>query len=165
MEFEAARAHRETYPSRAEEYGPYFRELLARGSSIPETDYAKATQQRNEYSSSLRAVFETIDVVAIPALPLSPFPLAKEPQYGSTAELVGALQSVFVEKKVNLPRLYTAHANLAGVPTLCLPCGSTQEGLPLTIQFMGGPLAEPMLCRVGHAFQEVTDWHKRHPVI
>jgi len=44
-----------------------------------------------------------------------------------------------------------------------LPCGASEDGLPHTIQFMGSGLSEPLLCRIGHAYEEATDWHTRHP--
>ena len=101
MMFEAASAHQETYPSRKGEYGPYFRELLERGSAISESMYKEAMRHREEYSDALRAALEAIDLVAIPVLPLAPFAFPRQAQNGSMAEFVGAVQSVLGEKSVN----------------------------------------------------------------
>ena len=35
----------------------------------------------------------------------------------------------------------------------------------LRIQFVGQSLSEAMLCRVGHAYEQATDWHTRHPAV
>jgi len=31
------------------------------------------------------------------------------------------------------------------------------------MQLMGARLSEALLCRIGHAYEEATDWHERHP--
>ena len=43
---EAAAAHAETYPSRADEYGPYFGHFLRMGADASGVDYARANQRR-----------------------------------------------------------------------------------------------------------------------
>ena len=50
-----------------------------------------------------------------------------------------------------------------GAPTLTLPCGLSSEGLPLALQLAGKPLAEPLLCRLGAAYEAATEWHDMHP--
>ena len=37
------------------------------------------------------------------------------------------------------------------------------HGVPYALQLLGRRLSEPMLCRIGHAYEEATVWHKRHP--
>ena len=44
-----------------------------------------------------------------------------------------------------------------------VPCGFSGEGLPLSLQLAAAHFAEPLLFRVGHAYQQMTDWHTRHP--
>jgi len=58
---------------------------------------------------------------------------------------------------------FTIPADFAGTPALALPCGASTNGLPLTIQFLGAPLSEATLCRIGHAYEQATTWHARHP--
>ena len=50
-----------------------------------------------------------------------------------------------------------------GTPTITLPAGFTNEGLPIGIQLAGTWLSEPLLVQAGAAFQRETDFHKRHP--
>jgi amidase len=61
--------------------------------------------------------------------------------------------------------VYTYPADLSGTPTITLPVGLSSEGLPLSMQIAGQPLSEPMLCRIGHAYEEATGWYKKHPNI
>ena len=58
---------------------------------------------------------------------------------------------------------YTAPFDMSGNPTLTLPAAFTSAGLPVAVQFVGRPLGEAAVVRVGRAFQRVTDFHRRHP--
>ena len=58
---------------------------------------------------------------------------------------------------------YTTPFNYNGAPTLSVPCGMSSEGLPLSLQFAGKHLSEPLLCRVGHAYESATEWHRQRP--
>ncbi len=55
--------------------------------------------------------------------------------------------------------------NMTGQPTITLPAGFTVGNRPVGVQLVGRHLDEALLCRAGHAFQTVTDWHERHPVL
>jgi aspartyl-tRNA(Asn)/glutamyl-tRNA(Gln) amidotransferase subunit A len=59
--------------------------------------------------------------------------------------------------------LYTVTANLAGISGIALPCGAAGDGLPIGFQLQGPLFAEESLLRTAHAFQQVTEWHKRKP--
>jgi len=53
--------------------------------------------------------------------------------------------------------------NLTGHPTVVLPNGFTDQGTPVSITFIGRPFAEAELLRVALAYQDATDFHRRHP--
>jgi amidase len=55
--------------------------------------------------------------------------------------------------------------DFSGSPTLSVPCGFTRDGLPLSVQFVGRALGEATICRIGHAYQQATGWHTRHPEV
>ena len=60
---------------------------------------------------------------------------------------------------------HTAPADFAGTPTISLPCGANEDGVPYTLQFMGAHLTEARLCRIAHAFEEATEWHTKRPPV
>ena len=60
---------------------------------------------------------------------------------------------------------FTVPFDFNGAPTLSLPCGRSSAGLPLSIQFVGKHLSEPLLCRVGHAYEQATPWQALHPPV
>ena len=149
---EAAVAHRETYPSRANEYGPWFRGWLARGYATEGFAYARATHQRAELAGRLRAALSGIDVLACPAMPTSAQRVTVEDSWGGAGEDVNQVAGRF-----------TRPFALAGLPALTLPCGFDEEGLPLALQLVGQRFSEPLLCRVGQGYEAVTDWGERRP--
>lgn len=53
--------------------------------------------------------------------------------------------------------------SLSNVPALSVPAGFSREGLPLALQIAGRPFGEPTVFRIGHAYQQVTEWHRQHP--
>ena len=62
-----------------------------------------------------------------------------------------------------LADIFTVSANLAGIPSMSIPCGFTNAGLPIGLQLQAPPFEEERLLRAGHMFQTATDWHRRRP--
>ena len=58
---------------------------------------------------------------------------------------------------------FTFPFNMTGQPALALPCGFSTSGLPISLQLVGRHLDEPTLLRIGHAYQQATNWHLRRP--
>ena len=53
--------------------------------------------------------------------------------------------------------------NLTGHPAVALPNGFSEQGTPTSISFVGGLNREAELLAVAEAFQDATDFHRRHP--
>ncbi len=58
---------------------------------------------------------------------------------------------------------YTGTINSAGLPSLSLPAGFSKNNLPIGMQLVGKMFSEDLLLRLGHHYQQVTDWHTRKP--
>ncbi|MFH1486140.1 MAG: amidase family protein, partial [Chloroflexota bacterium] len=58
----------------------------------------------------------------------------------------------------------TLPVNIAGIPGLTVPAGFA-DGLPVGMQVLGKPFAEETLLRIGYAYQQATDWHRRRPAL
>ncbi len=114
--------------------------------------YAKANKVRSSCCGLLNNVFEDIDVICCPTMTTPPFPITLEEMYGATA-----LQGLPDWGRFTVP------FDFSGAPTISLPCGQTGDGLPLSIQFVGKHLSEPLLCRLGHTFEQNTQWHHVRP--
>jgi amidase len=154
--YEAHKAHAANFPSRANEYGSYFRDFLEIGAAVTDEQYAEASQYRAAFNQQFNAILENVDSVVCPAGGIT-FPLDPEIQYRGAAELDPLFTTVQM--------YFTIPADFAGTPALTVPCGFSTEGVPYAMQFMGARLSEPGLIRFGHAYEAATDWHKRHPSI
>jgi amidase len=148
---EAVAAHAATYPSRRDDYGPWFRDWLDLGARVSGADYARAHYARAACNGRLRAVMAGIDLLVCPSMTAPPHPVTPEGLYGP-----------MVKRDVSFQR-FTVPFDFNGAPTLSVPCGFTRGGLPLSIQFVGHPLREDLICRVGHAYEQATEWHKLRP--
>src|SRR4030095_12810282 len=60
------------------------------------------------------------------------------------------------------PNLFTA-ANVTSQPVLEICNGFGAHGLPLGMQVLGRPFDDATVLRVGHAYEQATNWHRRHP--
>ena len=149
---EAAAAHRDTFPSRADEYGPWFRGWLELGSRHSATDYAVASYTRLSFNGTLSEIFDGIDVLVCPSMTTPPERVTPEALYGP------------MEEEEWTWGRFTIPADFSGAPTISLPAGLNSEGLPLSIQFVGRRLTEPMLVQVGHAYEEATQ-HRLQPAL
>ena len=151
---EAVAAHRENYPSRRDDYGPWFRGWLDMGASKSAADYAEANNMRAECNGLVREAFKDIDVMACPSTIGPAYPVTTESNYGPMDSRRGtAFQR------------YTVPYDFNGAPTLSTPCGLSSDGLPLSLQFVGKRLSEPLLCKIGHAYEQATEWSQLHPPV
>jgi aspartyl-tRNA(Asn)/glutamyl-tRNA(Gln) amidotransferase subunit A len=62
-----------------------------------------------------------------------------------------------------LADIFTVSANLGGLPAVSVPCGFSNDGLPIGFQLTGRMFDETTLLRVADAYERVTDWHRRVP--
>ena len=53
--------------------------------------------------------------------------------------------------------IYTVSANLAGLPGICVPCGSDAQGLPVGLQLLGNCFQEKKLLQAAYAFEQARD--------
>lgn len=144
---DAADAHRATWPSRADDYGP-FRQWLEFADTQTAADYAAAHATRLEYAGKIAGLFEEIDLLACPAMPYA------APRIGEDGL---PLPDNFVRARFTYP------FNFSNSPTLTLPCGHTTDNLPISLQLVGPHFSEETLLRAGYAFEQSTAWHTRLP--
>ena len=148
---ETAIAHREHHPARSAEYGPALDQLIEHGRNIGGLELGEILHDRLIFAGSLAAVFQDVDLLLMPTMPVPVPSLARMSEYGADDSVL-----------LNMLK-FTAPFDFAGNPTITLPAGMDRDGMPLSVQLIGARAAEGLLCRAGHAFQQLTDWHTRHP--
>jgi amidase len=150
---ETAEAHLKTYPSRAAEYGPELAQLIEQGRSVSGVEIAAIHHERLKFCGELAALFEDIDLLLVPTMPVPIPTLTKMGEYGADPNILLSILR------------FTAVFDFSGSPTITLPMGMASDRMPLSMQLVGPHLSEGMLARAAHAFQSVTDWHTQRPSI
>jgi amidase len=150
---ETAKAHLETYPSRKSEYGPDLAQLIEQGRSVSGVEIAAVHHERLKFRGSLAALFEDIDLLLIPTMPVSTPTLTKMSEYGADPNVLLSILR------------FTAVFDFSGSPTITLPMGMASDQMPLSMQLVGPHLSENVLARAAHTFQSTTDWHTQRPTI
>ncbi len=111
--------------------------------------YLKAQKVRTLLRQDFENAFKQCDALVAPICPTTAFKIGEK--------IDDPLQ-------MYLSDIYVVATNPAGVPALCLPCGFS-AGMPVGMQLIGRHLSEATLLQVGHAYQQVTDWHRKTPDI
>lgn len=151
---EASAYHQETLREQGDRYEADVRTFLEVGELVLATDYIKALRARTLIQQSWRDLFDGIDAVLAPTLP-------------AVAAKVG--QQVFrwsdgvEEPVINAYVRTSAPGNLTGLPALSVPCGFDAEGMPIGLQIIGKPFAEPTVLGIGAAYEASTDWSGHSP--
>jgi len=148
---ETAIAHRASYPAQASEYGPDLAKLIEHGRRMTAVEFGTIMHERLEFSGRLAALFQEVDLLLMPTMPVPVPSLERMAEYGQDDSLLLGLLR------------FTAPFDFAGNPTITLPSGIDAAGLPLSLQLVGPHASEVLLCRAGHGFQQRTDWHTRRP--
>ncbi len=148
---ETALAHRDTYPAKAAEYGSDLAALIEQGLRMDAVTLGEIFHERLAFSGALKAVFEEVDFVLVPVMPVPIPSLSKMTEYGQDPAVLQAILR------------FTAPFDFSGSPTITMPGGIDRAGMPLSVQLVGRHLQEDLLFKAGYAFQQVTDWHTRRP--
>jgi len=109
--------------------------------------YLKAQKVRTLIRQDFEKAFKTCDALITSVAPTTAFRIGEK--------IINPLD-------MYLSDVFVVAVNLAGIPALSVPCGISM-GLPIGMQIMGPHLSEDLLLRIGHAYQNVTDWHTKHP--
>ena len=149
LSVEAASYHRQWLAQHPEGYSQAVRDRLKMGALIPAVDYLQAMRYRRVFGDRLIRVFESVDVLVLPASP--------GPAHPFSEETPGRDFTPYVRR--------TGPFNLTGLPALSVPCGFSTDALPIGLEIVGRPFADGMVLQVAHAYQQVTEWHQRRPAI
>jgi len=143
--------------SRAEGFGAEVKRRILIGTYVLSAGYydayyLKAQQIRRLIAQDFVEAFKHCDVIMGPAAPSTAFKAGEK-----TSDPVA----------MYLEDLYTIAVNLAGLPGMSIPAGFAQnregKALPVGLQIIGNYFDEARMLEIGHAYQQVTDWHTRMP--
>jgi aspartyl-tRNA(Asn)/glutamyl-tRNA(Gln) amidotransferase subunit A len=112
--------------------------------------YKKAQKVRTLIKQDFDQVFEKYDVIIGPTSPTTAFKIG---------EKIDDPLTMYANDILTIP------VNLAGVPGISIPCGFSNDGLPIGLQIIGKHFDESTVFRIAHAFEQATDYHKRRPAL
>jgi len=143
---EAHAYHRPDLLETPENFGPALGQRFLAGGGYFASELIQGQRIRSILKEQMREVLLKADVVLTP-----------------TQGKPAATMAEAVVQRWGAPGLsYTSLFNQTGLPSLSIPNGF-RGGLPLSMLISGRPFDEATVLRVGHAFEQATDWHTRHP--
>jgi aspartyl-tRNA(Asn)/glutamyl-tRNA(Gln) amidotransferase subunit A len=139
--------HEKDLKTRPQDFGRILRNRVLPGALIRAEDYVQALRWRTVLAREQAMALKQFDALL-------------------TAGALGVADPAdpdLPDRLVSAPSI-TMPFSVGGLPALAIPCGFARaEGLPLSLQIAATPMAEPTVLRIAHAYQQATDWHRRHP--
>jgi aspartyl-tRNA(Asn)/glutamyl-tRNA(Gln) amidotransferase subunit A len=145
---EAAAYHAERLRDQPHLLSADLRDMLEAGGMFSAVQYLQSQRIRNIIAKEFKAAMANFDALVMPTTPLPPCKAADD-----SVLLTG-------------PRMRNAMPfNVTGLPAISVPCGFTEEGLPIGLQFVGHAFDEAIVLRIANAYEQATDWHTKRPVL
>ena len=141
MNVECAAFHEEFFRHRADEYGPRLRANIEMGMLVPGVTYLQAQRLRRSFRQDMTELAQRVDVLMTPATP-APAPR----DLNTTGD--AAFQAPWTS---------------AGLPTIVIPSGLSEDGLPLGVQFAAPPFEEGVLLSAARWCEESLGVNLRPP--
>ena len=110
--------------------------------------YNKALKVRRLIKEQYDEIFKKCDIVITPT---------------TTSEAFKIGEKSTDQTKMYLDDIFTVTANLAGIPAASIPCGFSNNGMPIGLQIASHAFGEGNIIKAGYNFQKVTDFHKNKP--
>ncbi len=149
---EAYANNRELLESRFDALDPIVARRMLRGRDVPAADYLGSVYRWHRLRVEVIEQLRGVDALLVPTSPIAALPIAT----------VDADLQIYSEYNLRYLR-NTSIGNVLNLCGLSVPCGFTGAGLPIGLMIYARPYAEAMALRVGHAYQQLTDWHTRQP--
>ncbi len=144
--------HAKHYASSPEKYGRWMQERLKQATAVDIVAYVEARQELDRLRRNIEDVFTEVDVILTPTVPV--LPITVEEALKMTPDPAGELW-------LRNTRPFNAY----GLPTISVPCGMSQSGLPIGLQICGPKFGEASLLSFAYAYEQSTEWHTRRPPV
>ena len=126
-------------------YQEAIRRNLQLGSRVTTADYIKSRHDLDRVRRAVASVFSDVHLLITPTTAMPPYTIEETVRLGIELELIRN----------------TAPFNTYGLPTVSMPCGFTNSGLPIGMQITGPQFGEAKVLALAHAYEQATGWHKR----
>jgi aspartyl-tRNA(Asn)/glutamyl-tRNA(Gln) amidotransferase subunit A len=137
--------HEKIMRKRFGDYGKMMRNRVVLGAFLGAGDYVQALRLRRELVDEMSEAMRDVDVLVTAITPGKAPRIDEDPGYES------------FQHPLMIP------FNVTGQPSMAVRCGLSLRGLPLALQIAGKPFDEAGVLRVGHAYEQATNWHRQRP--
>jgi aspartyl-tRNA(Asn)/glutamyl-tRNA(Gln) amidotransferase subunit A len=144
MASEAFSLHSDHIEDMSQAIGPAVRSRTLAAKSFTPGGYAEEIRRMGERRRIFAEWFGAYDAILMPTVGVPAIPLSE------------------VDEASPIPNYLTRPANYLDLCSLAMPCGFS-AGLPIGVQIIGRPYAEGTVLRMGKAYQDATDFHRRAP--
>jgi Asp-tRNA(Asn)/Glu-tRNA(Gln) amidotransferase A subunit family amidase len=151
---EAYAFHAKSVKETPELYQPETLRRILTGSKYVPADLARARTTLRASRAAIAKVFETIDVIVAPTTPIPAPTIAELKEHPDQLR----------PRELTLLR-NTRPFNVWGIPAISLPCGFTDAGLPIGLQFAAASGRDDLVLQVAFLYEHATEWHKRRPAV
>jgi aspartyl-tRNA(Asn)/glutamyl-tRNA(Gln) amidotransferase subunit A len=141
------------FPSHAADYGEDVRKRLEMGLDIRAADYLEALAVQKRVSSEFDSVLSRVDAIIAPTVPIT------APRIGENVVQIESAEEPVRGALIRLNR----PANFAGLPAISVPCGWSNENLPIGLQLIGRAWSEKQLLVIAQLFERAHPEFRRRP--
>jgi aspartyl-tRNA(Asn)/glutamyl-tRNA(Gln) amidotransferase subunit A len=143
---EGATYHADRLRARPGDFSAQCKADLELGFFYKATDYLQAQRLRRHLMTEVAKVMAPLDALIMPTSPITATPIEGNP----------ADHPVYRVRN-------TMPFNFLSLPAISLQCGFSEQGLPIGLQIVGKAFDEGGILQIAHAYEQATDWHRRHP--
>lgn len=148
---EAYMYHRLNLGQLSEGYQPATLRRIRAGEHVTREEYDAEKLEVDRIRATISEAFRNVDVLITLAIAVPPY------RINELTEIESARP-----KELEMLR-NTRPINMFGLPAISVPCGFTSDRLPIGMQIIGAAGAERTVLQLAHAYEHVTEWHKRKP--
>jgi Asp-tRNA(Asn)/Glu-tRNA(Gln) amidotransferase A subunit family amidase len=136
---------------------PTLMRMIMDAGRLSAIEYSQAVLARTQFAEKVRTAFERYDLLLTPQMPVGAWSAEPGPTEG--LDDLGGKTAYSIFDRV--PFMYPF--NLTGYPAANVPCGVTNEGLPVGLQIAGRWHAETTVLRAAACFEALQPWAQHRP--
>lgn len=149
--------HEPYLKSHRQDYGPDVLYRTLPGQFVLGRDYSKSLKVQRLIKEEHARVLQRVDFLVTPTAPVP------APRIDAEYITMAGAQYRVRGPGSGLVSRNTSPMNATGLPTITIPCGFTQSGLPIGVQFITRPFEEALLFQVAHSYEEVSPSRDSRP--
>ena len=149
---EASLEHLERLGNRVDEYDPVVQMRLLPVKDASAHDYLRAMRAHTALCARAQQALRDVEALLAPTTMIPSLPVA---EVDASLDAYGLWNPRYSRN--------TRVGNMLGLCSLTVPCGFTSKGLPIGLMITGKAFDEATILRLGYAYEQATDWHRRRP--